>query len=129
MASTSVRLVSVPLRRPAQLEPPSAVCSSVPKSPAAYPLAPAKDIARRLLPCGTGLPHCQPDEPTCTLAGAPAGKAASSPTAPASAPTDRNRIIETSSSSGSRWGDNGSRERGVTPSYSGAWTSRALPTG
>src|SRR4051794_41117601 len=47
-------------------------------------------------PCGSGVPHCQPDDPTCTAAGAPAGRAASAPSAQARATMDR-RILGPSS--------------------------------
>src|SRR5262245_22202351 len=93
IAWTSVRFVNVPLSRPVQVAPPSLVRSNVPKSPAAYPVAPANDIARSVLPCGSGLPHCHPDDPTCTLAGASAGKTPRTPTTHASAPANPTRLI------------------------------------
>src|SRR3954471_6124405 len=47
-------------------------------------------MVRIVLPCGSGLPHCQPDEPTCTLA--IAGVAASAVAASVTAP--RRRAME-----------------------------------
>src|SRR3954471_287152 len=67
-ACRRVRSSEVPVASPDQVAPPSSVRSAVPSSPIAYPRPATKSIARIVLPCGVGLPHCPPDWLTCTEA-------------------------------------------------------------
>src|SRR5690348_563241 len=50
-------------------------------------------MARSVLPCGSGLPQSQPDEPTWTFADAPAGTAASAQAASVAATGPRNSLL------------------------------------
>src|SRR4051794_12461212 len=97
---TRSRFAKVPVESPVQVAPASSVVRSVPKSPTAKPRAPAKARPRRVLPCGLGLPHCQPEWPTETGAALAAGLAASRRRAAARTPRRRDRIMASSTASG-----------------------------
>src|SRR3954452_2988086 len=82
-----------------------------------------------VLPCGNGLPHSQPDEPTCTAAGAAAGRTESAPTAQAMAPIRRVLRIVSCPSSGDMELQTGRKRASRRGSYAEVASSSPMAAG